>query len=108
MTERLGYDRHGLSRKNGGDRRADRRAKAVVTDVGPVQITVPQDGRLLRAADRHPARRRRRPAGVDDRVLSLPEGLIHGKPGQGGHGPTTEVSAGPDLDIGATTPCAGR
>ena len=43
ITDHLGYDKHDPAGKNGGNSRNGTRAKTVLTDVGPVEITVPRD-----------------------------------------------------------------
>jgi transposase-like protein len=43
MDAHLGYGRHEAAGRNGGNSRNGRRAKTVVTEVGPVQIDVPRD-----------------------------------------------------------------
>jgi transposase-like protein len=41
ITDHLGYDKHDPAGKDGGNSRNGTRAKTVLTDVGPVEITVP-------------------------------------------------------------------
>ncbi|SDG67488.1 transposase, partial [Streptomyces griseoaurantiacus] len=43
ITDHLGYDKHDPAGKNGGNSRNGKRSKTVLTDVGPVEITVPRD-----------------------------------------------------------------
>jgi hypothetical protein len=43
IPDHLGYDRHDPAGKNGGNSRNGTRSKTVLTDVGPVEITVPRD-----------------------------------------------------------------
>jgi hypothetical protein len=43
ITDHLGYDKHDAAGKNGGNSRNGKRSKTVLTDVGPVEITVPRD-----------------------------------------------------------------
>jgi putative transposase len=43
MDAHLGYARHDASGDNSGNSRNGRRAKTVITEVGPVEITVPRD-----------------------------------------------------------------
>jgi transposase-like protein len=43
ITDHLGYDKHDPVGKNGGNSRNGKRSKTVLTDVGPVEITVPRD-----------------------------------------------------------------
>ncbi|GHE37001.1 hypothetical protein GCM10017673_44450 [Streptosporangium violaceochromogenes] len=79
ITGRLGYDRHERSGGEKGDSRDGSRAKTVITEVGPVEITVPRD----RDAGFEPKivrKRQRRLSGVDEMVISLAaEGLTAGE-----------------------------
>ncbi|WP_443033149.1 IS256 family transposase [Streptomyces sp. A1-5] len=79
MTDHLGYDKHDPAGKNGGNSRNGKRSKTVLTDVGPVDITVPRD----REGSFEPQivkKRQRRLTGVDEMVLSLSaKGLTHGE-----------------------------
>ena len=43
ITDHLGYDKDDPAGKDGGNSRNGSRAKTVLTDVGPVEITVPRD-----------------------------------------------------------------
>src|SRR5207247_6748391 len=43
MDEHLGYDKHDPVGRNGGNSRNGRRGKTLLTEVGPVDITVPRD-----------------------------------------------------------------
>ncbi|MEK8145138.1 transposase [Streptomyces sp. M10(2022)] len=45
ITDHLGYDKHDPVGKNGGNSRNGTRAKTVLTDVGPVEISVPATAR---------------------------------------------------------------
>lgn len=70
ITDHLGYDKHDPAGKNGGNSRNGSRAKTVLTEVGPVEITVPRD----RDGSFEPQivrKRQRRLSGVEDMVLSL-------------------------------------
>lgn len=77
MSDHLGYDRHDPAGKNGSNSRNGKRAKTVITDVGPVIVQVPRerDGAFEpRIVKKHP----RRLTGVDAMVLSLSaKGLTH-------------------------------
>ncbi|WP_256098595.1 transposase [Streptomyces agglomeratus] len=42
ITDHLGYDKHDPAGKNGGNSRNGTRGKTVLTDVGPVEISVPR------------------------------------------------------------------
>jgi len=43
MSEHLGYDKHAMEGRDGGNSRNGTRSKTVSTDVGPVQLDVPRD-----------------------------------------------------------------
>ena len=43
ITDHLGYDKHDPAGKNGGNSRNGTGAKTVLTDVGPVEMSVPRD-----------------------------------------------------------------
>lgn len=79
ITDHLGYDRHDPAGKNGGNSRNGTRSKTVLTDVGPVEITVPRD----REGSFEPKivrKRQRRLSGVDEMVISLAaKGLTTGE-----------------------------
>ncbi|MEU6534251.1 IS256 family transposase, partial [Streptomyces sp. NPDC046928] len=79
ITDHLGYDKH---QRNGGETTNSRngaRSKTVITDVGPVEITVPRD----REGSFEPKivrKRQRRLSGVDEMVISLAaKGLTTGE-----------------------------
>lgn len=79
MTDHLGYDKHDAAGKNGGNSRNGKRSKTVLTDFGPVEITVPRD-RQGRFEPQIVKKRQRRLTGVDEMVLSLSaKGLTHGE-----------------------------
>jgi transposase-like protein len=70
MSDHLGYDKHAVAGRNGGNSRNGTRAKTVLTEIGPVQIEVPRD----RDGSFEPAivrKRARRLDGIDQIVLSL-------------------------------------
>jgi putative transposase len=79
LTDHLGYEKHDPAGKDGGNSRNGCRAKTVLTDVGPVEITVPRD----RDGSFDPQivrKRQRRLSGVEDMVLSLSaKGLTTGE-----------------------------
>jgi transposase-like protein len=79
ITDHLGYDRHDPAGANSGNSRNGARAKTVLTDVGPVEVTVPRD----RQGSFEPQivrKRQRRLSGVEDLVLSLSaKGLTTGE-----------------------------
>ncbi|WP_322986747.1 IS256 family transposase [Streptomyces sp. S584] len=79
LTDHLGHE-HGEKAAGGRENyRNGRRAKTVVTEVGPVEIEVPRD----RAGTFEPMlvkKRQRRLGGIDEMVLSLSaKGLTHGE-----------------------------
>src|SRR5215475_16220701 len=43
MSEHLGYDKHDPAGRNGANSRNGARAKTVLTEIGPVEISVPRD-----------------------------------------------------------------
>src|SRR3954462_12866389 len=79
ITDHLGYDRHDPAGKNSGNSRNGKRSKTVLTDVGPVEITVPRD----RDGSFEPKivkKRQKRLSGVDEMVISLAaKGLTTGE-----------------------------
>jgi len=79
MDAHLGYAKHDAAGDNSGNSRNGRRAKTVITEVGPVEVVVPRD----RDASFEPQlvrKRQRRLSGVDEMVLSLSaKGLTHGE-----------------------------
>jgi putative transposase len=71
MDDHLGYAKHDPAGHNSGNSRNGHRAKTVLTEAGPVEISVPRD----RDASFDPkivAKRQRRLTGVEDMVISLP------------------------------------
>src|SRR6516225_3156939 len=79
LDAHLGYARHDPAGRDGGNSRNGHRAKTVITDVGPVEITVPRD-RDASFAPKIVAKRQRRLSGVDDLVISLvAKGLTTGE-----------------------------
>ncbi|GGW70217.1 IS256 family transposase [Streptomyces xantholiticus] len=79
ITDHLGYDEHDPVGKDGGNSRNGTRYKTVLTDVGPVEITVPRD----RDGSFEPKivkKRQKRLTGVDEMVISLAaKGLTTGE-----------------------------
>ncbi|QIZ35139.1 IS256 family transposase [Saccharopolyspora sp. ASAGF58] len=79
MDDHLGYGKHDPVGRDGGNSRNGTRAKTVLTEAGPVGISVPRD----RDGSFEPAivkKRQRRLSGVDDLVISLSaKGLTHGE-----------------------------
>jgi putative transposase len=79
ITGHLGYDKHDPAGRGVGNSRNGTRSKTVITDVGPVEITVPRD----RDGSFEPKivrKRQRRLTGVDEMVISLAaKGLTTGE-----------------------------
>ena len=79
LDDHLGYGKHDPAGRDGGNSRNGHRAKTVITDTGPMEISVPRD----RDASFEPkivAKRQQRLTGVDDMVISLSaKGLTHGE-----------------------------
>jgi putative transposase len=79
MDDHLGYGKHAPAGRNGGNSRNGHRAKTVLTETGPVEISVPRD----RDSSFEPqvvAKRQRRLTGAEDMVISLSaKGLTHGE-----------------------------
>ena len=79
LDDHLGYGKHDPAGRDGGNSRNGHRAKTVITDTGPVEITVPRD-RDSSFEPKIVAKRQRRLTGVDDMVISLSaKGLTHGE-----------------------------
>ncbi|MET9603298.1 transposase, partial [Streptomyces sp. NPDC006459] len=79
IADHLGYDKHDPAGKNGGNSRNGTRAKTVLTDVGPVGISVPRD-RDGSFEPRIVKKRQKRLTGVDEMVISLSaKGLTTGE-----------------------------
>ena len=79
LDDHLGYGKHDPVGRDGGNSRNGHRAKTVLTEAGPVELSVPRD----RDASFEPkivARRQRRLTGVEEMVISLSaKGLTHGE-----------------------------
>jgi putative transposase len=79
LDDHLGYEKNDPAGRNGGNSRNGYRAKTVLTEAGPVELSVPRD----RDASFEPvivAKRQRRLTGVEDMVISLSaKGLTHGE-----------------------------
>src|SRR5687768_13119243 len=79
LSDHLGYDKHDPVGRDGANSRNGRRAKTVLTDVGPVEIDVPRD-RDGSFEPRIVAKRQKRLSGVDELVISLSaKGLTSGE-----------------------------
>ena len=79
MDAHLGYEKHAVEGRDGGDSRNGTRTKTVITEIGPVDVEVPRD----RDGSFEPQivrKHQRRMGGVDDMVLSLSaKGLTTGE-----------------------------
>jgi putative transposase len=79
LDDHLGYEKHDAAGRDGGNSRNGHRAKTVLTDTGPVEISVPRD-RDSSFEPKIVAKRQRRLTGVDGIVISLSaKGLTHGE-----------------------------
>jgi putative transposase len=79
MDVHLGYDKHDPAGRDGGNSRNGSRAKTVLTEAGPVEVTVPRD-RDGSFEPRIVRKRQRRLGGIDGIVLSLTaKGLTTGE-----------------------------
>ena len=70
MTEHVGYDKHAVEGRNGGNSRNGTRGTVLTDNTGPVQVEVPRD----REGSFEPVivkKRQRRLSDVDAIVLSL-------------------------------------
>ncbi len=79
LDDHLGYEKNDPAGRNGGNSRNGHRAKTVLTEAGPVELSVPRD-RESSFETKIVARRQRRLTGVEDLVISLSaKGLTHGE-----------------------------
>jgi putative transposase len=79
LDDHLGYGKHDLAGRNGGNFRNGHRAKTVLTDTGLVELSVPRD-RDSSFEPKIVAKRQRRLTGVDELAISLStKGLSHGE-----------------------------
>src|SRR6201992_2668162 len=79
MDDHLGYGKHASEGRDGGNSRNGHRAKTVLTEAGPVEISVPRD-RDSSFEPKIVKKRQRRLTGVEDMVISLSaKGLTHGE-----------------------------
>ena len=79
MDDHLGYAKHDPAGRTGGNSRNGRRAKSVLTQIGPVEIAVPRD-REGTFEPKLVAKHQRRLSGVEDLVISLSaKGLTTGE-----------------------------
>src|SRR6201987_2697463 len=79
LDDYLGYGKHDPEGRDGGNSRNGHRAKTMLTETGPVEISVPRD-RDSSFEPKIVAKRQRRLTGVDAMVISLSaKGLTHGE-----------------------------
>jgi putative transposase len=79
MDDHPGYGKHDPAGRNSGNSRNGHRAKTVLTEAGPVDLSVPRD-RDSSFEPKIVAKRQRRLTGVEDMVISLSaKGLTHGE-----------------------------
>jgi putative transposase len=79
LDDHLGYSKHDPEGRKSGNSRNGYRAKTVITEAGPVELSVPRD-RDSSFEPRIVAKRQRRLTGVEDMVISLSaKGLTHGE-----------------------------
>lgn len=79
MADHLGYDKHAVEGRDGGNSRNGTRSKTVLTEIGPVEIDVPRD-RDGSFEPKTVKKCQRRLHGVDSMVLSLAaKGLTTGE-----------------------------
>lgn len=79
LEDHLGYAKHDTAGRDGGNSRNGRRSKTVLTEAGPVEVSVPRD-RDGSFEPRIVAKGQRRLTGVEDLVISLSaKGLTHGE-----------------------------
>jgi putative transposase len=86
ITDHLGYDKHDPAGRDTGDSRNGTRSKTVLTDVGPVETTVPRD-REDGVEPKIVAKRQKRLSGIDEMVISLsatglPPGEVSASPAE--------------------------
>jgi len=79
LDDHLGYGKHDPAGRDGGNSRNGHRAKTVLTEAGPVELSVPRD-RDSSFEPKIVAKRQRRLTGVEEIVISLSaKGLTHGE-----------------------------
>src|SRR5246127_5298593 len=79
LDDHLGYSKHDPAGRDGGNSRNGHRSKTVITEAGPVEISVPRD-RDSSFEPKIVAKRQRRLTGVEDMVISLSaKGLTRGE-----------------------------
>jgi transposase-like protein len=94
LDDHLGYAKHDPAGRDGGNSRNGARAKAVLTDIGPVEVEIPRD-RDGSFEPRIVRKRQRRLSGIDGLVISLSaKGLTQAtKAGFGDQAPRCRFSA---------------
>lgn len=79
LADHLGYDKHDVAGRNGGNSRNGTRSKTVQTEAGPLELDMPRD----RDGSFEPQivqKRQRRLSGLNELVISLSaKGLTHGE-----------------------------
>ena len=70
LDDHLGYAKHDPAGRNGGNSRNGYRDKTVLTEAGPVELSVPRD-RDASFEPRIVAKKQRRLTGIDNLVISL-------------------------------------
>jgi len=79
LDDHLGYSKHDPEGRKSGNSRNGHRAKTVITEAGPVELSVPRD-RDSSFEPKIVEKRQRRLTGVEDMVISLSaKGLTHGE-----------------------------
>jgi len=79
LDDHLGYEKNDPAGRNGGDSRNGYRVKTVLTEAGPVELSVPRD-RDSSFEPKIVAKRQRRLPGIEELVISLSaKGLTHGE-----------------------------
>jgi putative transposase len=79
LDDHLGYEKNDPAGRDGGNSRNGHRSKTVLTEAGPVEISVPRD-RDSSFEPKIVAKRQVRLTGMDDLVISLSaKGLTHGE-----------------------------
>src|SRR6201998_1244983 len=78
LDDHLGYAKHDPEGRDGGNSRNGRRAKTVITDTGPVEISVPRDRESSFEPKILPKRQRRLTRGADMVRFLLGERVARG------------------------------
>src|SRR5512135_1828725 len=97
LDDHLGYGKHDPAGRDGSNSRNGHRAKTVITDTGPVEITVPRDGDFPVGERADPRGDLRAPGrGVWRGGLEADDQRDH-RPGDGRHVRMAEPAAGPGV-----------